>query len=447
MHFLRIGFLAVMLTLGATAFQSPRRPAVPKGGAPTAKAGAKKAPVEKAAAVRPPGEKTRVAETWVEAKPRAGDDVTTLLERYALYDHECNIEKFFQLNALKEDYRLRPNRAYKLPVKLVTYNGKTIRSTLNIDDWQLAKRIERYNQLIKDLKLRTDDFRTSRQLWVPWHELECPGQGEEARAIEARVEKKAGIKLSETESIKGSRNFPIFGRRYAHTPVVSKRLKGRVFYVVSGHGGPDVGAQGHRGGSKLCEDEYAYDVSLRLVRLLVGHGATVYMIVRDPDDGIRDTEILPCDKDEQVYGKLTIPRPQKERLRQRTDLINELTDRNLKAGITDQTIIEIHVDSRSRHTKTDVFFYFRPQSEPSRALARHIHRTFLQKYLKVRSSRNYSGTVTPRDLFTLRETATPKAVYIELGNIRNDWDQRRLVMPSNRQAVANWLCEALLTKK
>ncbi|MFZ4477301.1 MAG: N-acetylmuramoyl-L-alanine amidase, partial [Saprospiraceae bacterium] len=33
---------------------------------------------------------------------------------------------------------------------------------------------------------------------------------------------------------------------------------------------------------------------------------------------------------------------------------------------------------------------------------------------------------------------------IELGNIKNDWDQQRLVLKNNRQAIANWLLESLL---
>jgi N-acetylmuramoyl-L-alanine amidase len=35
------------------------------------------------------------------------------------------------------------------------------------------------------------------------------------------------------------------------------------------------------------------------------------------------------------------------------------------------------------------------------------------------------------------------AVYIELGNLRNAFDQQRFVLPANRQALANWLFEGL----
>jgi N-acetylmuramoyl-L-alanine amidase len=41
----------------------------------------------------------------------------------------------------------------------------------------------------------------------------------------------------------------------------------------------------------------------------------------------------------------------------------------------------------------------------------------------------------------------PPAVYIELGNIRNGFDQQRIVLGSNRGALANWLLEGLLQQK
>ena len=38
----------------------------------------------------------------------------------------------------------------------------------------------------------------------------------------------------------------------------------------------------------------------------------------------------------------------------------------------------------------------------------------------------------------------PATVYIELGNIMNTQDQKRFIMESNRQAVADWLALGIL---
>lgn len=391
---------------------------------------------------------------------KSGDDIPKVLEAYGLADYDCNITQFFKLNRLRDgDYRLTSGKTYMLPIQIVAYNGKSIRSTLSIDDWETAVRIRDFNDNATRRKVRTDKFTESKQLWIPWHETNCAETGSTAPpVVEARVGAKTAnpsgvvtgagkIATGEPESDANKRHFPIFGKKHAYTPLLSTRLKGKVYFLISGHGGPDPGAQGKRAGVTLCEDEYAYDVTLRLLRFLLSHGATAYMIVRDPNDGIRDDNYLKSDKDEVVWGNKAIPLNQKERLGQRTDLINALSEAHVKKGQTDQTVVEIHVDSRSVATETDVFFYYRINSEPSMQLALNMHQVFLEKYREKRGpSRQYKGTVSARDLYTLRETTTKKAVYVELANIRNDWDQQRIVLSNNRQALANWIGEALMKK-
>ena len=47
-----------------------------------------------------------------------------------------------------------------------------------------------------------------------------------------------------------------------------------------------------------------------------------------------------------------------------------------------------------------------------------------------------------RDLYVLRNTI-PVAVFLEVGNIQNARDQKRLVIADNRQALANWIALAI----
>jgi N-acetylmuramoyl-L-alanine amidase len=100
-------------------------------------------------------------------------------------------------------------------------------------------------------------------------------------------------------------NFKIFGSKYNNIEIKSNELKGAIFYLKSGHGGPDPGAIGKYQNHQVCEDEYAYDVTLRLAKNLIEKGATVYMITIDKNDGIRDDSFLMADKDEpQPYNSL-----------------------------------------------------------------------------------------------------------------------------------------------
>ena len=80
----------------------------------------------------------------------------------------------------------------------------------------------------------------------------------------------------------------MFGKDLASYNVTSSELKGACFYLVSGHGGPDPGAIGRIGKIELHEDEYAYDIVLRLARNLMTKGAKVHIIIQDAKDGLRD---------------------------------------------------------------------------------------------------------------------------------------------------------------
>lgn len=252
---------------------------------------------------------------------------------------------------------------------------------------------------------------------------------------------KLPVKTDGTPITAGSRTvrYEIFGENYADVDVVDDKLKGAVYYLVAGHGGPDPGAVGYYNNWQLCEDEYAYDVTLRLARNLIQHGALVYMIIRDPNDGIRNDSYLKASKDEVCYPNNTIPVNQLRRLKQRTDAVNKLYHKHRGSF---QRMIVLHVDSRSRGENIDVFFYHDKRSKSGRKAANSLKNTFQRKYDQHQPGRGYKGTVSDRNLYVVRNSH-PVAVYIELGNINHRRDQQRFIIPSNRQALANWLYEGL----
>lgn len=237
------------------------------------------------------------------------------------------------------------------------------------------------------------------------------------------------------------RTYEIFGNKYSKVEIKDNSLEGTVYYLMSGHGGPDPGALGRYGKYTLAEDEYAYDVTLRLARSLIEHGALVYMITRDNNDGIRDQNILPRDKDERCYPSEPIPANQMARLRQRTNAVNRL---NRKYRGRYQRLVVLHLDSSSSSENIDVYFYHHQNSRSGKRMATNIHNTINSKYSKHQPNRPYNGTVTTRSgLYVIRNTH-PATVFIELGNIRNSRDQRRFVLSDNRQALANWISDGLV---
>ena len=234
-------------------------------------------------------------------------------------------------------------------------------------------------------------------------------------------------------------NEPLFGKQLANVKVTSNRLAGACFYVVSGHGGPDPGAIGKVGNRELHEDEYAYDIILRLGRALMEKGAKVHIIIQDEKDGIRDDRYLSNSDRETCLGQ-TIPLDQIARLQQRCDAINRLTYKDKEKY---KRAIFIHVDSRGHKDQVDVFFYHSPGSKLGKRLTENIHKTFERKYDKHQPNRGFRGTVSERSLYVLKKS-NPAAAFLELGNIQNERDRKRLVIPSNRQALADWICQGII---
>lgn len=191
----------------------------------------------------------------------------------------------------------------------------------------------------------------------------------------------------------------------------------------------------------MHEDEYAYDVALRLARNLMQEGAEVRIIIQDAKDGIRDDRYLSNSKRETCMGE-AIPLNQVARLQQRCAKINELYRKDRQKYKYCRAIF-LHVDSRSKSAQTDVFFYHAPKSVLGKKLAVTMKETFESKYDKHQPNRGFEGTVSSRNLYVLLKAA-PTSVFVELGNIQNTFDQRRFVISSNRQALAKWMMEGFI---
>ena len=367
------------------------------------------------------------------AKP--GDGVYSLLRRYKLDQYHCNVEEFRRLNDMEKGSSLQLGLKYKLPVLLYTYNSVSIRSTIGNEDWDKAVRIKEYNETLKDMGIRRTHFTDSKILWVPHHELFCSDSPRDEGIV--KVKPKKEVERSGTVLVDD-----LFGTSYREFEVVDNSLRNQVFYLLTGHGGPDPGTICRDYKVTMCEDEYAYDVALRLARNLRQHGAIVEMVIQDKNDGIRDAKFLNCDSDERCANGKKLPRNQLARLNQRVAYVNHKYKKHKAAGRIDQKVISIHVDSNSKSHKQDVFFCYFKGSSSSKKLAHNVRETFKQKYKQYQANRGYRGVVQARPFYVLKNTIPP-AILIELANIKNKHDHKRILLESNRQALANWIFEGI----
>ena len=360
----------------------------------------------------------------VKAKAKAGESVGALLNRFKLPRTGESLIKFRQLNRLLSTQGLQRDRLYTLPIKRVRYNGQSIRSTLNISDFNQAQRIADFNEALRQAGIKTKTIAQDRDLWVP------PAQVWQNASIPNRL---------------GFVTLPVFGAKYQLIPIRDNKLKDCVYFIDAGHGGPDPGTSGTYNGHILREDEYAYDVSLRLARLLIQHGATVHLTVIDPDDGIRDAAVLERDAHETFNGGVRMADGYRDRLFQRTNFVNTTAEKYPNAKL--QRFISIHIDAREASQnpqQIDVHFSYNPLSAIAESLGNKMLSLFRQKYAQYQPNRGYNGRLFQRPNLHVLKYTKPVALLVELGNISHPRDQIRFVNPENRQTLAEWLCEGLL---
>lgn len=405
------------------------------------------------------------AEKHLIYKAKSGDGITTVLDKFFLPSTKNYIDKFKELNAKKID----PNEGlyigtiYKLPILIKNYNGTDIASSLNISD-EDGQKVDLYNKKVFSANLKSKPYKKDKKIWLPYFltSNEFVAKRQESTTAESKKESQPEKKASLVSDSKSEKNqikkqesekkpdsnkkvktdYSYFGKKYSKIKLKSSKLRGRVYYIDPGHGGCDPGAIGKRNGHELHEDEYAYDISLRLARRLLENGAKVYVIVLDPNDGIRDNDYLKPGDKEYYYGGDTISLNQKERLEKRAEIINELYRQNKKSSKS-QTSVTIHLDSRYTEKRIDIFFYYKEASEEGQYLAETLKNTISEKYEEAQPGRGYNGSISSRNLLLLRELK-PTSVYIELGNIQNKNDQYRFIKSSNRHTIAQWLCDGLI---
>lgn len=368
-------------------------------------------------------------QSYQEVEAAAGEGIYTLLRRHGLEPSD-HMQSFLEMNQqqLGGGSSLQLGKTYRLPLppEEVAEPVASADATLPADTTAAIESTASEEKAAE----------------IPEETETRQAAAEEENEATVRVEPEA----EETATAKEAKGqafleVPLFGKEYARVEVKNQQLKGAVYYLVAGHGGPDPGAMGKYGPYSLSEDEYAYDVTIRLARRLMEHGATVYMIIQDADDGIRDENILLHDTDEVCYPDIAVPYRQNDRLRQRTAAVNALYLQHKGAY---QRMLAIHVDSRNKGQNIDVFFYHHENSPSGKTLAEHIHQTITSKYSRHQPNRDYAGNVSTRSSLFVIKYSHPPAVFVELGNIRNQRDQRRFVLPENRQALANWMCEGIL---
>lgn len=228
-----------------------------------------------------------------------------------------------------------------------------------------------------------------------------------------------------------------------------KPLKDTASAIDPGHGGKDSGTWRMLGDDStkiVTEDEYAYDISLRIRRRIMKMGGIASLTVQG-DTLIRDyssDEILENNHDETVVNN--------------PDSVADgtswsLVDRLVAAvtfhdsfGDKDQTWTSVHIDNLEP-TKDTVcgvrIIYGKGSLEYAEALARAFGKLHL-----LRDSLSVVPNGSPaidKRLLVLQDRGNPikEKVLVELGNIRCDSDFNKILSPVGRELYALAIARAI----
>nr|WP_246208839.1 LysM peptidoglycan-binding domain-containing protein [Entomospira nematocera] len=217
-------------------------------------------------------------------------------------------------------------------------------------------------------------------------------------------------------------------------PRLSDTLNGYRIMLDPGHGGYDPGALGSVtiAGKRyyLVEDEYVYDIALRLYAILVQHGAEVEMTILAPNHTIRDNNKLESfvnQKNEVYNDAQESQRPVGGRWGLRKRL--EITQKFLKNQQRKKSIfMSLHADSG------DVKGLVLTGSDSSPA-SQNLAQTVIQEFGR--------GKILEGDYLVLLNNPAYAAVLVEVRTMSEE-EASYLLDPNQRQLDAQSLANAIL---
>lgn len=218
-------------------------------------------------------------------------------------------------------------------------------------------------------------------------------------------------------------------------------LYGKVVVIDAGHGGQDPGSHGRFGSDKIWEDEYAYDVALRVRDLVRKQEGLAFLTTQDPNHKTpRDwssSRVFPADHDEVFSLDRSQVRARTVGMQRRLAYANTIKRRYPRHQVV---FIAIHFDVVGK--RNDIEGVQVIADRPSSVLARALVDAFGER-MRRENPFEVIGQGA-RNLYILNgENRIRDRVLIELGNFNNPNDVWRIRNFKVRQDYAERIVKAL----
>lgn len=228
-------------------------------------------------------------------------------------------------------------------------------------------------------------------------------------------------------------------------------LKGWTVVLDPGHGGIDPGAivsnkDGKARSVYVVEDEYVYDIALRVYELLRLNGAEVGLTVISPNHLIRNNyraSVTFVHEQNEVYNdekrnqsRSNSVRPGGRNLLQRVRIANRYFKRARKGK---SLFISLHADNSPGRPKGPLAIYLNRRGRVDRR-----SRTFAQVMRKALHHPDIPALIRGRNLGVLRNNRAYAEILVEVHNMHDRGDAYRLRFHKNRQRCAERIVKGIL---
>ncbi|BCR22036.1 LysM peptidoglycan-binding domain-containing protein [Borrelia sp. HM] len=229
---------------------------------------------------------------------------------------------------------------------------------------------------------------------------------------------------------KASQLFKSFEKLVQSRPVKNNKLENKLIIIDPGHGGLDPGAivkakDGLNNEIFVVEDEYVYDIALRLYVYLKEYGANVELTILSPDHLIRDSVSANntfVNIKNEVYNNYDLNKTDTvdswingtlEGLKKRLTVVNKFVNKYKNIKSEDILYISLHSDNSVGAPRCMGFYY---QSEEGKGFDSHS-KNIIEK---MTSDFKRVPYIKGQNLYMLKNNVVKTKFLVELRNLAFD---------------------------
>ncbi|AHH06688.1 Autolysin [Borrelia crocidurae DOU] len=253
---------------------------------------------------------------------------------------------------------------------------------------------------------------------------------------------------------KASQLFKSFENLVQSCPIKNNSLKNKLIIIDPGHGGLDPGAivkakDGLNNEIFVVEDEYVYDIALRLYVYLKEHGANVELTILSPDHLIRDSVTANntfVNVKNEVYNDYDLNKTDTvdswingtlEGLKKRLSVVNKFVNKYRNIKREDMLYISLHADNSVGAPRCMGFYY---HSEDEGGFDTHS-KSIIEKMTADFKRPPY---IKGQNLYMLKNNIVRTKLLVEVRNLAFDEEAWAIRSSKLRNLDSKILADAIL---